>query len=110
MDFEDSSIVLTKKDINKCVHKYEKLWYILLVIINIALIIGVIALCIKNLNKYSALVNNANSSLKEFVRNGDDSKLQTLSINALPIELQWFLLGLLSVILLPFIINVFYAK
>ena len=110
MEFEESSITLTKEEINKCKHKYENFWYGLLVVINIILIVGVIALCIKNLHKYQDIINSTNDSMREFINTKDKSKLPPLSINALPIELQWFLLGLFSLIMFPFIINIFYAK
>lgn len=53
--YEQDNIELTTEEIENCRHKSEKKWYGILLFINFAIIITVIAFCIINIHNYNTL-------------------------------------------------------
>ena len=111
MNFENDNFnVLTNDEIKCCRHKSEKTWYYLLVFINIALILGVITLCVINFKNYNELIKNATTKINGAINSHDVSQFSSFSIHQLPFELQLLIAGVISLIAFPFIINLMYAN
>lgn len=107
---ENSYIKLTKEEIESCRHKSEKKWYIALIIINLAIIITVISLCIININNYNELHNSLKDSFSDTSSYANAIIAPESIINGFPTELQLLIIGLIVIIAFPFGINLYYAK
>lgn len=113
---EDNFQVLSKEEIRRCRHKCEKRWYRRLVIINILIIISVISITICSGKENNEFINGLKTDFKTILTEGNTSKNNDKNIDIddeledIPLGLNYLILGIVSIIMLPFILSYFYAK
>ena len=108
--YEQDNIELTTEEIENCRHKSEKKWYGILLFINFAIIITVIAFCIINIHNYNTLPDTLKESFSDPSSYANVVISPTSALSSFPTELQLLLAGIVTIIAFPFGVNLHYAK
>ena len=108
--YEQDNIELTTEEIENCRHKSEKKWYGILLFINFAIIITVIAFCIINIHNYNTLPDTLKESFSDPSSYANVVISPTSALSNFPTELQLLLAGIVTIIAFPFGVNLYYAK
>lgn len=111
----ETNSILSKKEIKALRHKSERRWYRFMVVLNLLLIIGIGAAMIHSIRKNQQLYQDIKTAAVQYDvdASAEDQQAADKHINELvdsiPVEVQWGVMGILIIIILPLSASYMYA-
>lgn len=99
---------IDRKELNRCRHKSEKKWYVILVILNLIICLGITGFFIHEYKKNQAYLNDMGKETVEYLN--DDSAQEPRDLDNAPASMTAFITVLGMIIFLPLVASYTYAS